>query len=84
MKHNPMRQADIARRLANRPAAEGAVGGHKGRRRCRMHGGATSSGGPEGNRNGNSSTGSVRANPKRFVELRAEIRKIQDLIRATG
>lgn len=64
MADDPMRQADLARRLANlakalrcgartrtgRPCRQAAV---KGRRRCRMHGGARGSGGPSGNRNGN-------------------------------
>ena len=60
----PMRQADIARRLANlakarrcgaktrvgHPCKQAAV---KGRARCRMHGGAKGSGSPRGSRNGN-------------------------------
>ena len=64
MTHDPMRQADIARRLANmnraprcgaktragHPCRQAAV---KGRARCRMHGGAKGSGGPRGDRNGN-------------------------------
>jgi hypothetical protein len=64
MTHDPMRQADIERRLANmakaprcgastrtgRPCRQAAV---RGRARCRMHGGAKGSGGPSGARNGN-------------------------------
>jgi glucans biosynthesis protein len=64
MKHDPMRQADIARRLANlanaprcgartrggQPCRQAAV---RGRSRCRMHGGAKGSGGPRADRNGN-------------------------------
>ncbi|MFY9897334.1 MAG: HGGxSTG domain-containing protein [Xanthobacteraceae bacterium] len=64
MTHDPMRQADIGRRLANlakaprcgaktragHPCRQAAV---SGRGRCRMHGGAKGSGGPRGNRNGN-------------------------------
>jgi hypothetical protein len=64
LKYDPMRQADIDRRLANmakaprcgartrtgRPCRQAAV---KGRARCRMHGGAKGSGGPSGARNGN-------------------------------
>jgi hypothetical protein len=56
---DPMRQADIDRRLANmtkaprcgartrsgRPCRQAAV---RGRARCRMHGGAKGSGGPSG------------------------------------
>ena len=62
--HDPMRQVDIDRRLANlaraprcgartragRPCRQAAV---RGRERCRMHGGAKGSGGPRGERNGN-------------------------------
>jgi len=58
-----MRQADIAHRLANlakarrcgaktrtgHPCRQAAV---RGRARCRMHGGAKGSGGPQANRNG--------------------------------
>jgi hypothetical protein len=64
MTHDPMRQADVARRLANmakarrcgaktragHPCRQAAV---RDRSRCRMHGGAKGSGGPRGNRNGN-------------------------------
>jgi hypothetical protein len=61
MTNDPMRQAGLARRLADmtkarrcgatgRPCRQAAV---KGRARCRMHGGAKGSGGPPGARNGN-------------------------------
>jgi hypothetical protein len=77
MTHDPMRQADIARRLTNlakarrcgaktragHPCRQAAV---KGRTRCRMHGGAKGSGGPRGNRI--SSTGSIRTRPNLFIE----------------
>lgn len=64
MTYDPMRQADIARRLSNLPRAPrcGAEtrAGHtckqaavRGRVRCRMHRGASGSGGPRGARNGN-------------------------------
>jgi hypothetical protein len=64
LKYDPMRQADIERRLENmanaprcgartrtgQPCRQAAV---RGRARCRMHGGAKGSGGPSGARNGN-------------------------------
>jgi hypothetical protein len=64
MTHDPLRQADIERRLTNlakahrcgartragHPCRQAAV---RGRARCRMHGGAKGSGGPRGDRNGN-------------------------------
>jgi hypothetical protein len=64
MTHDPMRQADIDRRLSNlakarrcgartragRPCRQAAV---TERARCRMHGGAKGSGGPRGKRSGN-------------------------------
>jgi hypothetical protein len=64
MRDDPMRQADIERRLSNlararrcgartragHPCRQAAV---TGRARCRMHGGARGSGGPQGDRNGN-------------------------------
>ena len=64
MTNDPVRQADIERRLANlakaprcgartrsgSPCRQAAV---RGRARCRMHGGAKGSGGPPGSRNGN-------------------------------
>ena len=64
MTNDPIRQADIERRLANlakaprcgartrmgSPCRQAAV---RGRARCRIHGGAKGSGGPPGSRNGN-------------------------------
>jgi hypothetical protein len=64
MTDDPMRQADIERRLTNlakarrcgartragHPCRQAAV---RGRARCRMHGGAQGSGGPRGDCNGN-------------------------------
>src|ERR1035437_4601953 len=64
MTHDPIRQADMARRLSNlakarrcgaktragHPCRQAAV---RERIRCRMHGGAKGSGGPLGDRNGN-------------------------------
>jgi hypothetical protein len=63
MRHDPMRQADIERRLSNlakaRRCGARTRAGHRcrqaavtGRARCRMHGGARGSGGPRGDRNG--------------------------------
>jgi glucans biosynthesis protein len=94
MKHDPMRQADIARRLSNlakgrrcgaktragRPCRQAAV---RGRGRCRMHGGARGSGGPQGNRNGNFKHGvyTREAKTARRV-MRAKIREIKALIHA--
>lgn len=76
MTHDPMRQADVARRLANMAKARrcGAKtrAGHACRqaavrnaRRCRMHGGAKGSGGLQASATDGSSTGSTRARPKR-------------------
>jgi hypothetical protein len=64
MTYDPMRQADIERRLANmakapRCRARTRAGGPcqqaavRGRVRCRMHGGARGAGGPRGELNGN-------------------------------
>jgi hypothetical protein len=92
MKHDPIRQADLERRLANlakalrcgaktragRPCRQAAVGG---RSRCRMHGGAKGSGGPRGNRNGNFKRGLYTGEAKaaRGV-IRARVREIRALI----
>jgi hypothetical protein len=96
MKHDPLRQADIERRLANlakaprcgaktragHPCRQAAV---RGRSRCRMHGGAKGSGGPRGNRNGNFKrglfTGEARATRK---VMRAKVREIRALIQAAN
>jgi glucans biosynthesis protein len=94
MRDDPMRQADIARRLANmaaaprcgartrtgQPCRQAAV---RGRGRCRMHGGAKGSGGPRGDRNGNFKHGlwtSESAAARRA--LRAEVGEIKALLRA--
>jgi hypothetical protein len=94
MKRDPIRQADIERRLANlakaprcgaktragQPCRQAAVGG---RSRCRMHGGANGSGGPRGGRNGNFKHGlyTLEAKATRRV-MRAKVREIRDLIQA--
>ena len=76
MTNDPIRQADIERRLANlakaprcgartrmgSPCRQAAV---KGRTRCRMHGGAKGSGGPPGSRNGNFKRGFWTTESKR-------------------
>jgi hypothetical protein len=96
MKLDPIRQADIERRLANlaKAARCGAKtrSGHtcrqaavRGRSRCRMHGGAKGSGGPRGNRNGNFKhglfTGEAKATRK---VMRAKVREIRALIQAAN
>jgi hypothetical protein len=94
MTHDPMRQADIARRLSNlakarrcgaktragHPCRQAAV---KGRPRCRMHGGAKGSGGPLGDRNGNFKHGvcTREAKTTRRV-MRATVREIRALVQA--
>ncbi len=94
MKHDPMRQANIARRLANMAAAPrcGARtrAGHpcrqaavRGRARCRMHGGAKGSGGPRGDRNGNFKHGLwTRDSVATRRAIRAEIAEIRALLRS--
>src|SRR5690242_3863029 len=68
MKHDPMRQGDIERRLSNlakaprcgartRAGASCRQAAVRSRARCRMHGGARGSGGPRGDRNGNFNAG---------------------------
>ena len=94
MKRDPMRQADIERRLANlakaprcgaktragRPCRQAAVGA---RSRCRMHGGAKGSGGPRGNRNGKFKHGLYTGEAKATSRvMRAEVREIRALIQA--
>jgi glucans biosynthesis protein len=85
-----MRQADIERRLANmanaprcgartragRPCRQAAV---RGRARCRMHGGAKGSGGPQGERNGNYKFGLWT---REAVEIRRSMRRKMRGIRA--
>jgi glucans biosynthesis protein len=96
MTHDPMRQADIERRLSNlakarrcgartragHPCRQAAV---TGRARCRMHGGARGSGGPRGNRNGNFKHGVwTRESVESRTAIRAKIRDIRGLLRAIG
>ena len=92
MQLDPIRQADIERRLVNlakaprcgaktragHPCGQAAV---RDRRRCRMHGGAKGSGGPRGNRNGKFKHGHYTGETKaaRGV-MRAKIREIRALI----
>ena len=95
MTHDPMRQADIARRLSNlakarrcgaktragHPCRQAAV---KGRSRCRMHGGAKGSGGPRGNRNGNFKHGLCTREAKTIRKVvRENVREIKALLQAT-
>jgi hypothetical protein len=95
MRDDPIRQADIARRLANMATASrcGAKtrAGHpcrqaavRGRTRCRMHGGAKGSGGPRGNRNGNFKFGLwTRENLEVRKAMRAKVREIRAFLRRT-
>src|ERR1700681_1646512 len=91
MKHGPIRQADIERRLASlakalrcgaktragHPCRQAAV---RGRSRCRMHGGAKGSGGPRGNRNGKFKHGLFTGEAKATRRVtRAKVREIRDL-----
>jgi glucans biosynthesis protein len=93
MTHDPMRQADIERRLANMakaprcgaktragaPCGQAAV---KGRTRCRMHGGAKGSGGPRGDRNGNFKYGLwTRESIEMRKATRAKVREIRAFLR---
>ena len=92
MKYDPMRQTDVARRLANlakaprcgaktragHPCRQAAV---KERSRCRMHGGAKGSGGPKGKRNGNFRHGQYTHEAKAVHKaVRAKVREIKALI----
>jgi hypothetical protein len=94
MKLDPIRQADIERRLANLakalrcgaktragyPCRQAAVGG---RSRCRMHGGAKGSGGPRGSRNGKFKHGLFTGEAKATRRvMRAKVREIRALIQA--
>jgi hypothetical protein len=94
MTDDPMRQADVARRLSNmakarrcgaktragHPCRQAAV---RGRTRCRMHGGAKGSGGPRGNRNGNFRRGLyTRENQSVRRVMRAKVREIRALVQA--
>jgi hypothetical protein len=93
LRDDPMRQADIERRLANmakaprcsartrtgRPCQQAAV---SGRARCRMHGGAKGSGGPSGARNGNFKHGLWSRESKRFRSAtRRKLREIRRFLR---
>jgi hypothetical protein len=93
MTYDPMRQADIARRLTNlakarrcgaktrtgHPCKQAAV---TGRARCRMHGGAKGSGGPRGNRNGNFKHGFYAREAKTIRKvMRENVREIKALIK---
>jgi len=94
MTHDPMRQADIGRRLANlakaprcgaktragHPCRQAAV---SGRGRCRMHGGAKGSGGPRGDRNGNFKHGlCTRESIETRKATQAKIREIKSYLHA--
>jgi hypothetical protein len=96
MKHDPIRQADIERRLANlakarrcgaktragHPCRQAAV---SARSRCRMHGGAKGSGGPRGNRNGNFKLGLYTGEAKTTRRImRAKVREIRALVQAAN
>jgi hypothetical protein len=93
MKHDPMRQADVERRLSNlakaprcgartragAPCRQAAV---RGRARCRMHGGARGSGGPPGNRNGNFKAGLWTRDGRALRQtIRATIREARALLK---
>ena len=92
MTHDPMRQADIARRLSNMGRARrcGAKirAGHPCRqaavrdsRRCRMHGGAKGSGGPAGERNGRFKHGLYTYEAKTIRRvMREKVREIKALV----
>jgi hypothetical protein len=94
MPYDPMRQADVQRRLTNlakaprcgaktrsgHPCRQAAV---RGRNRCRMHGGAKGSGGPRGERNGNFKRGLHTHEAKAIRSVvRAKVRELKDLIQA--
>jgi hypothetical protein len=94
--HDPMRQADIERRLANlaraprcgartragRPCRQAAV---RGRVRCRMHGGAPGAGGPRGERNGNYKFGLwTREAVDMRQRMRRRMRGIRTFLRGPG
>jgi hypothetical protein len=96
MTHDPMRQAEIGRRLANlakaprcgaktrdgHPCRQAAV---KERARCRMHGGAKGSGGPRGDRNGNFKHGLWTCVSVEMREtMRAKVRQIRTLLRSNN
>jgi hypothetical protein len=93
---DPIRQADVQRRLRNMtqaprcgaktragmPCRQAAVGG---RNRCRMHGGAKGSGGPAGGRNGSFRSGLwTRESIAERQKVRAMIRDVKARLRAVG
>jgi hypothetical protein len=94
MKRDPMRQADLARRLSNlakarRCGARTRAGSAckqaavRGRARCRMHGGAKGSGGPRGDRNGNFKEGLwTRESVDQRKAMRARVKEVRALLRA--
>lgn len=96
MTHDPMRQADVARRLSNMAGARrcGAKtrAGHPCRqaavrdsRRCRMHGGAKGSGGPPGERNGRFKHGLYTREVKTIRRvMRERVREIKALVQAVS
>ena len=95
MKHDPMRQAEIERRLSNlgkaprcgartRAVSACKQAAVRGRARCRMHGGARGSGGPTGDRNGNFKQGLwTRDSVAVRKATRAWLREIRGLLQAT-
>jgi hypothetical protein len=95
MINDPVRQADIQRRLSNmakapRCGAKTRGGGRcrqaavRGRRRCRMHGGARGSGGPRGQRNGNFKSGLwMRENIEDRKRMRERLSEVRALLRST-
>ena len=96
MTHDPMRQADVARRLSNMARARrcGAKtrAGHACRqaavrdsRRCRMHGGAKGSSGPAGERNGRFKHGLHTREAKTIRRvMREKVREIKALVQAAN
>jgi hypothetical protein len=94
MTDDPMRQADIQRRLANmakaprcgaktRPGSPCKQAAVRGRPRCRMHGGAKGSGGPRGDRNGNFRHGLWTRESLEMRRTTAEkVREIRAFLRA--
>jgi hypothetical protein len=70
-----------ARTRSGHPCRQAAV---TGRARCRMHGGARGSGGPQGDRNGNFKHGVwTRESADLRRAMRAQIREIRALLRTT-
>jgi hypothetical protein len=94
MKHDPVRQADLARRLSNlakarrcgartRTGAACKQAAVRARARCRMHGGAKGSGGPRGDRNGNFKEGLwTRESVNQRKAMRERVNEVRALLRA--